>query len=140
MNARSSSLTTRGGARVMTLLKPATVSPFFPTMRPRSLHPEITFATLSFERGELAAQPRAHPSRAPGQVLVVHDLEVLYRQRARRRVAAEGVDVEEVIVLLRPLEGLEDLPLHRGGGERQIGARNALRHRHDVRPDAVVLV
>ena len=46
----------------------------------------------------------------------------------------------EMIVLLRPLERLEDLALHGGGGERQVGARDALGHRHYVRLDAVVLV
>ena len=45
-NARSSSETIRGGASVTTLLKPATVSPFLPTMRPRSLQPAMTRPTL----------------------------------------------------------------------------------------------
>ena len=33
------------------MLKPATVSPFFPTMSPLSLHPEMTLVTLSAAAG-----------------------------------------------------------------------------------------
>src|SRR3712207_3307768 len=53
---------------------------------------------------------------------------------------SEGVYVAEVIVVLSSLEDLEDVALHGGGRERQIGARDPLGHRHDIRLDAVVLV
>src|SRR3712207_9538053 len=56
------------------------------------------------EFDELAAQPLTHPRRASDQVLFVHDLEIPYRQGTSCRVAAEGTDVTEVVVLLGPLE------------------------------------
>src|SRR3712207_4237688 len=63
-----------------------------------ALVPDLPDVRVAFELGQFDAQPLAHPCRAPGQVLVVHDLEVLYRQRARRRVAAEGVEDRKSVV------------------------------------------
>ncbi len=46
----------------------------------------------------------------------------------------------QTAVFFGPLEFLEQLALDGGGRERQVGARQALRHSYDVWLDAVVLM
>src|SRR5215211_6996343 len=67
MNSRSSSVMLRGGARVSTLLKPTTVSPFLLMMRPRSLQPEIAASTISLLAGLLLSlsSTSSIPNRSP---------------------------------------------------------------------------
>src|SRR5918997_27588 len=101
---------------------------------------DLADVRVVFEVSQLRTQPLAHRGRLGGKVLLFHDLEVPQRERAGRRVAAEGVDVAKVVVLRGSLEGLEDLAPNRRGRERQVAAGYALGHRDDVRLYTVVLV
>src|SRR5215211_1912891 len=74
------------------------------------------------------------------KVFFFHDLEVLYSHGAPAGMTTEGVYVPEAIVFRVRRELLVDLAPHRGRRQREVGAGYALRHRHDVRGNAVVLV
>ena len=63
---------------------------------------DLTDVGMVFEVGEHLAKLFAHLRRALGKPFLLHDLQVAQGQGARGGVAAEGIYVAEVIVLLCP--------------------------------------
>ncbi|MPL94947.1 hypothetical protein SDC9_41110 [bioreactor metagenome] len=96
---------------------------------------------LFHQRIEVRHDPLAHGDGVLKQPLVLDDAHVLERRRRARGAASEGRDVAEIAQLVR---GVLELLEHRLGGhaarDRRIARGHALRHRHEVWLDAVVLV
>ena len=89
-------------------------------------------------RRELRHQLRHHlagPLRALNQSILFVDGDRRQRRRARKRVAAVREAARKHLVV----EEIRDLPPNPDGAERDIRARNPLRHRHDVGNDLPVI-
>ena len=82
---------------------------------------------LAQRRLEARADVVAH---ALDQALALDHVEVRERRRAGRRVTGVGEAVREIAA---GLDRRGDLVAHDGGAERQVTARDALRHRHQIR-------
>ena len=82
-----------------------------------------------------------HRAAVLDQVLVLDDAQVLERGREPDGAAAVGADVPEVVEPVARIaqEPVEHLAAHRRRGDRGVGTRHALGHRHDVRDEVVVL-
>lgn len=147
----------------MTLLYPATVSPFFPTSRPFSLHAVMTCCTRAASAGSFVILsltssmparrplPRTSPtagcslsgsssrsSRSPSSRsgrsdFVLHQLQVFQSKGAGCRIASECIHVPEAAVRLTARIRLKNLPFYCRCRQRQISARNAFCHCDDVR-------